>query len=305
MGADRRAGDESWEEALEVAVRAALAAAEVLRRGPGRVTRKPDGSQVSEADVAAETAMRAVIAAACPGDRIVGEELGGTGPPEDAGGRGWALDPLDNTACYLRGSPEYAVLAGLLSGGRAVAGAAVTPHDGAVWRAAEGAGAYGPDGRRLRCSDTAELGEATITFASLRRWRALGLDGALGRVADAAFHESLHGGFRGFLAVASGTVDLCLDPWGHLWDHAALVPLLRESGAACARLTGPRGPVGLVAGPAPLLHAVRGLGLPLSPAVWNAASYRRVETDPYTVGHDDPRHEGPRSKTRPQQRERP
>lgn len=183
------------------------------------------------------------------------------------------MDPLDNTACDLRSSREYAVIVGLLDASRPVVGVVVTPHDGAVWRAVAGQGAWGPDGERLRCSRTGRLADATITYASLRRWREIGLDGALGRIAGSASHESLHGGFRGMLAVASGTVDLNLDPWGGLWDHAGLVPLLEESGAVCRRVVRSSGQVGLVTGPEPLMRAAAELGLPLSDGPWDPGTY--------------------------------
>lgn len=257
---------------VDVAVAAARAAAEILRRSRearGSVWRKADLSLVSEADIAAEEAIRAVISEAFPEDRIIGEELDSSGNGE----RCWVIDPLDNTACYLRGSTEYAVIIGLVVDTRPVMGVVAVPEDGTLWRAVEGLGAWGPEGRRLCCSDVVDLEQATITFASLKTWQALGLAGPLGRVVADSFHESLHGGFRGMLAVSAGTVDLCLDPWGSLWDHAGLVPLLQESGAVCRRLIGPSGPVGLITGTASLVQAACDRGLPVSGSSWSPWSY--------------------------------
>ncbi|MFJ8311044.1 MULTISPECIES: inositol monophosphatase family protein [unclassified Streptomyces] len=261
-----------WEKSLDVAVAAAGAAADVLLQqhgGDAEVRYKEDGTPVSRADAAAEVAVRSVISEAFPDDRILGEEFGSVG----GGSRCWVVDPLDNTACYLRSSSEYAVIVGLVEESRPVIGVVVTPHDGAVWRAVSGQGAWGPDGRRLRCSGTDRLEDATVTFASLRRWREIGLADPLGRITDTAFHESLHGGFRGMLAVAAGTVDLNLDPWGSLWDHAGLVPLLEESGAVCRRVALDARQVGLVAGPEPLVRAAAEAGLPLSEGAWDPRSY--------------------------------
>jgi histidinol-phosphatase len=210
---------------VDVAVAAAQAAAEILRRSRsthGSVRKKTDGSLASEADTAAEAAIRAVITEAFPEDRIIGEELAVFGNGE----RCWVVDPLDNTACYLRGSTEYAVIIGLVVKNRPVVGVVAVPEDEALWHAVDGEGAWGPEGRLLHCSDTVDLEQATITFASLKTWQILGLDDALRRVVFDSFHESLHVGFRGMLAVSTGIVDLCLDPWDSLWDHAGLVPLL-------------------------------------------------------------------------------
>jgi histidinol-phosphatase len=226
---------------------------------------------VSRVDAAAEAIIRTVILEAFPGDQVIGEELGASGDGE----RCWVIDPLDNTACYLRGSNEYAVIIGLVVGTRPAVGVVTTPEDGAMWQAAVGHGAWGPDGQHLRCSDLVDLKQATVTFASLKTWHNLGLVGPLGRVVTDSFHESLHGGFRGMLAVSTGTVDLCLDPWGSLWDHAGLVPLLQESGAVCRRLVVPSGLVGLVTGPASLVEAARDRGLPVSNSPWTPSSYRQ------------------------------
>ena len=95
---------------LEVARIAAQAAAEELRARFGdqglRVRSKTTPTDlVSDADVAAESAIRAVLAERRPGDAIVGEEGGATGTGELR----WVVDPLDGTVNYLFGIPAFAV----------------------------------------------------------------------------------------------------------------------------------------------------------------------------------------------------
>src|SRR4051812_13702121 len=95
---------------LQVAERAARAAAAVLvehrgRRGPGAVSTKSSPTDlVSEADVAAEAAIREVLAAERPDDAILGEE--GADTPGTSGLR-WIVDPLDGTVNYLFGIPQW------------------------------------------------------------------------------------------------------------------------------------------------------------------------------------------------------
>src|SRR3546814_16411971 len=55
---------------------------------------KSDQSPVTEADRAAEAAIRAILATERPQDGSIGEEYGDA--REDAGG-GWILDPIDGT----------------------------------------------------------------------------------------------------------------------------------------------------------------------------------------------------------------
>ena len=99
------------DELLDVAVEAARAAGEVLLdhyvHGAGDVTTKSSPTDlVSEADVAAERAIRDLLAARRPDDAILGEE-----GDDIAGSSGlrWVVDPLDGTVNYLFGIPQWAV----------------------------------------------------------------------------------------------------------------------------------------------------------------------------------------------------
>jgi myo-inositol-1(or 4)-monophosphatase len=99
-------------ELLDVAVEAAHAAASELRgRFGGRFS--PDGvgtkttptDLVSDADLAAESAIRAVLQARRPGDAILAEEGGASGEGELR----WIVDPLDGTVNFVFGIPVFAV----------------------------------------------------------------------------------------------------------------------------------------------------------------------------------------------------
>ena len=61
---------------------------------------------VSEADYAAERAIRELLAARRPGDAILGEEGGETQAGE---GLRWIVDPLDGTVNFLFGVPQWCV----------------------------------------------------------------------------------------------------------------------------------------------------------------------------------------------------
>ncbi len=97
-------------ELLEVAHEAARAAAAELRARYGRRhsgVRSKSGPTdlVSDADIAAESAIRSVLAGRRPADAILGEEGGATGE----GSTRWLVDPLDGTINYLYGIPAFAV----------------------------------------------------------------------------------------------------------------------------------------------------------------------------------------------------
>ncbi|WP_374301126.1 inositol monophosphatase family protein [Paracoccus sp. (in: a-proteobacteria)] len=69
---------------------------------------------VTEADRAAERAMRDVLARLRPDDAILGEEYGAT---PGTSGLTWILDPIDGTRAFLCGAASWGVLIGLSDGG--------------------------------------------------------------------------------------------------------------------------------------------------------------------------------------------
>lgn len=98
------------EELLAVAEEAARCAGALLLErygGEHAVHAKSTPTDlVSEADLAAEAAIRAILAARVPDDGIVGEE--GDDVP-GATGRHWVVDPLDGTINFLFGFPQWCV----------------------------------------------------------------------------------------------------------------------------------------------------------------------------------------------------
>lgn len=62
---------------------------------------------VTQADRAAEEAMRAILARRRPQDGVTGEEFGHTA---GTSGLRWVLDPVDGTRAFLSGTPTWGVL---------------------------------------------------------------------------------------------------------------------------------------------------------------------------------------------------
>ena len=122
-----------------VAVRAGM----VVRNfaGRGDVHRKRDGSPVTEADLAAEAAIRDGLARAAPALPFVSEEQA-EGEAPRALGRSYALvDPLDGTREFIAGSGEYAINIAIMLDGRPVLGIVAAPALGLIWRGIVGIGA--------------------------------------------------------------------------------------------------------------------------------------------------------------------
>ncbi|HEV7651697.1 MAG TPA: inositol monophosphatase family protein [Actinophytocola sp.] len=90
--------------AVALAGRAGRFARERFFAGPGPVTRKADGSEVTAADVAVEELIREELGRHAPGDEVYGEERGTT---PGTTGRRWVIDPIDGTYYFTRRIPLF------------------------------------------------------------------------------------------------------------------------------------------------------------------------------------------------------
>jgi histidinol-phosphatase len=201
---------------------------------------KADGSVVTAADRAVEAAIREVIAAARPGDAILGEEGGQTG----RGGRRWIIDPIDGTALFVAGDDRWLVLVALEEAGEIVAGVAAIPARGRTWSARRGGGAYeavdGSPERRIAVTSGApdDLGASRLAVLDIRPAVAAPL---------VAVVPALPWDVHPALLVARGDLDLALQTDGRLWDYAATSLIVEEAGGTYRGLDGRRRPA---AGPA-------------------------------------------------------
>ena len=96
---------------------------------------KGDASPVTEADRAAEAAIRAILDVECPNDAIVGEEYG---TKDGTSGRTWVLDPIDGTVSFMAGRPIFGTLIALLHDGWPVLGIIDQCISGERWVGAAG-----------------------------------------------------------------------------------------------------------------------------------------------------------------------
>ncbi|MEU8243128.1 inositol monophosphatase family protein [Actinoplanes missouriensis] len=115
----------------EVAIAAAEAGAAVVRARYGNALGRVDkggGDFATEADIAAEQAILAVLSEYRPADAITGEESGSTGPA--AARRRWLVDPLCGTLNYAVRNPLVAVNVALHDGDTTRAAASADPFTG-------------------------------------------------------------------------------------------------------------------------------------------------------------------------------
>ena len=211
-----------------------------------RVRTKPDATPVSDADTAAEQAIRAVLERRRPGDGVLGEEFGASGAGT---GRRWVLDPIDGTKNYVRGVPVWATLIALMDADEVYVGVVSAPALGRRWWATRGQGAWssfaGGEPRHLHVSQVAELADTSFGYSSLRGWAASpgGRDGLLALERQVRRTRG-YGDFWQHMLVAEGAVDAAAEPEVSLWDLAALAVIVEEAGGRFTDLHGRRGPGG-------------------------------------------------------------
>ena len=220
----KRAGPASRRELLDFATEIAWEAGRLVMRhfqvGVG-VSRKPDRTPVTEADVAAERLLRKRIGAKFPGHRVLGEEDGESG--SDPAHR-WILDPIDGTMSFVHGTPLFGVLIGLEVGDEPMVGVCNLAGLGEMVTGARGEGAFW-NGRPARVSRVRSIEDALATTTDPATigpiWEALGAKGAVRRTWGDAFGHAL---------VATGRSEIALDPEMKAWDSSPFLPILEEAG---------------------------------------------------------------------------
>jgi len=163
---------------LEVAVEAARMAGALLgervRRGAERevMSKSTPTDLVSEADVAAERAIRELLLRRRPHDGFVGEEGGREGGDS---GLSWVVDPLDGTINFLFGIPQWCVSVAVRDGQGTVVGAVYDPNRDELFTATRegpaklvgpgGAVKLGPSGASAQAGEQASFGHQELATA--------------------------------------------------------------------------------------------------------------------------------------------
>jgi histidinol-phosphatase len=202
------------------------------------VETKPDATPVTEADRAAETAIRERLARERPEDVVLGEEFGGE--RNDASGRRWIIDPIDGTKSYLRGMGTWTTLIALQIDGEGAVGVVSAPAIGGRWWAARGQGAFA-SGRRIRVSAVNALDDAQLCWSGIEDWDAVGRPDVLLTLARRCWRSRGIGDALQYMLVAEGAAEIAIDPDISIWDVAAVQVIVEEAGGRFTGLDGAPG----------------------------------------------------------------
>ncbi|MEM9664622.1 MAG: inositol monophosphatase family protein [Bacteroidota bacterium] len=223
---------------------AEVASAEIQPRFQQVATEhKADGSEVTEADRAAEMAMRALIEAEYPDHGIIGEEAEAV-----TGARyTWVLDPIDGTAWFSLGIPKFGTLVALLDNGESILGVVHLPITAETLHAERGEGCWYTRGEQppqrvqvdtsVRRVADAYISAAGVKHTEIRPDRR-GVQLRLGPISRVAGRLRFVGDCVQHMLVARGVLHAALDPVMSPWDIAALVPCLLEAGGTVSTIDG-------------------------------------------------------------------
>ncbi len=236
----------SLQQRLDFAVDAARQAGDVTLRYFGQLTPeqrrdKPDGTPVTIADRESETHLRKLISDRYPDDAILGEEF------EDKPGTSgyqWVIDPIDGTISFVQGVPLYGTMLACLHDGHPELGVIHMPALDEVVYAADDLGCWHKYGHnepvRAAMSGVEHPDKAILNTTSLSYFTTPPLRSLYEHLDAVCRYSRGWSDCYAWILLATGRVDAVIEPDLKLWDFAAALPIVRESGGIWSDLEGNR-----------------------------------------------------------------
>lgn len=197
---------------------------------------KEDLSPVTKADQEIEALLRIKIAEKFPSHGIIGEEYGNTQPKADYQ---WIIDPIDGTSSFIMGRPTFGTLIALAYKGRSVIGIVNQPINGERWLGIDdGTSKSGAwlNGKPIKTRSCTNIEDAIISttspyFFDEFSWL------KFQKLAKMAKYQRYGGVIYGgdcysYALLASGFVDIIVEPNLKVYDYAALIPIIKMAGGA-------------------------------------------------------------------------
>ncbi len=183
---------------------------------------------VTEADRAAEHAMRARIAAHYPEHGVEGEEF----PPVPAVGPwSWTLDPIDGTRAFISGIPLWGVLIALSFHGRPIIGIIDQPYLDERYIGFPGGALARIRGQtdHLHIRDCERMDHAILATSDPFLFKGAE-DSAFSRLREKCRLTRFGTDCYSYALVASGHIDLVAESGLKPWDVRALIPVVEGAG---------------------------------------------------------------------------
>lgn len=203
------------------------------------VTRKADGSPLTEADLQAHRIIADRLSKLTPDVPVVSEEDSESMKYRLPVGEFWLIDPLDGTKEFLARNGEFTVNIALIRDARAVFGVIVAPALGQSYWGGDGLGAFREVGGKvepIRVASRANRGQPLRVVASKSHLNA----GTIAYIERLGPHEIVQAGSSlKFCRLAEGAADIYprLGPTSE-WDTAAGQAIIEAAGGCVTQLDG-------------------------------------------------------------------
>lgn len=227
---------------LEIAIQAAQLGGEILRAHvheahTRRIDAKSEFDFVTNVDHESEATVVAHLQKHFPEHKILAEESGARG---DASATvEWIIDPLDGTANYIHGVPNFAVSIAARQRGEVLVGVVYDPLREELFTASKGTGAF-LNGKPLHVTNTVRLHDCLIATGFPFRMKELS-------ASYLKMFAAFFGQVRDLRRLGAASLDLAYVAAGRFsgyweyrlnpWDFAAGVLLVREAGGLVTGFT--------------------------------------------------------------------
>lgn len=210
---------------------------------------------VTEADRAAELAIRDLVTAEFPDHGMLGEEHESFGLDKE---HVWVIDPIDGTRAFISGLPVWGTLIGFQEKGRSVMGMMDQPFTGERYFAdGERSWYSGPDGeRQIHTRDCGGMDNAILFTTSPHLFK--GAEVARFQAVQDRVKLFRYGiDCYAYALLAAGHVDIVIETVLKPYDVGALIPLIEQAGGVMTTWEGGRPEAGgrIIAAGSASLHA--------------------------------------------------
>jgi len=191
---------------------------------------KNDGSLCTEADIAAQSALTKRLQGIL-NVPVLGEEMTAAEQREiwDAGQEGiWCIDPIDGTSNFVHGLSYFAVSVALIREGNSVLGVVYDPVANEIFAAEFGKGAF-LNGEKLVGRESPGTLKQSLASVDMKRLKKK-LAAQLAASPPYSSQRNFGASALDWCYTATGRYDLYLHGGQKLWDYAAGLLILQESG---------------------------------------------------------------------------
>ncbi len=189
------------------------------------IENKSDFSPVTIADKKAEEKIRELIIKEFPDHGIIGEEFGDYKMDSEYI---WVIDPIDGTKSFISGALSFGTLIALLKNGKPIIGVINHPILN-EFLIGDNENCFLND-KKVKVKKSSQLSEATLLTTDhlnvIKYQNKYGFEKLINQV---KLYRNW-GDCYGYYLLATGFVDIMIDPIMSVWDSMALIPIIKGAG---------------------------------------------------------------------------